>query len=61
MSEEDSSLIPLKKDYDLLLFKCKMKSEESKADHPLKKRRVGGDQEEGQFLSEKSQDSDQKG
>jgi len=27
-----------------------MKSEESKADHPLKKRRVGGDQDESQFL-----------
>jgi hypothetical protein len=43
MSEEDTSLKPLKKDYELLVFKCKMKMEESKVDHPLKKRRGGED------------------
>lgn len=39
MSEQ--ALIPQKKDYELILFKAKLKSSDAKADHPLKKRRAG--------------------
>lgn len=35
MSEE-FNLIPEKKNYELIVFKAKLKSEEAKVDHPLK-------------------------